>query len=369
MWKTTFKTAPSAGMSFFQDNISGVDRVGPILGAVLTTLKSSAAGSLLAPFAIDFTLINMFYAPNQISLGYIEDAPPFVTQDAGIAFTFALKPIKGKSKFTWPTLEDSRGRGLVIWGDSRTKFATVYVPRTELAKTQATTLLEPVLRVLYNIVGAATKNLLRNGMVLETECDPQYFHVYANRAYAATTLSQIVDNVPVSEWIMVPKVWAEYSYLIWQRDLPIMFPLYWSLYLDDDVYRFGIGDRARALIESSVTQFLAPAVALLAVAVKNLAAPIRPAPELVALITRMRAVQGVPIDEKRYAESERYVTLFLVRVIAGCANTPSLQQGLLDTIAQMRNVEAAECLTQGLVTLPAMKTLLQLIEAAYNAGN
>lgn len=369
MWKTTFKTSPSAGMSFFEDGISGVDRVGPILGSVLNTLKSSAAGSLLAPFAIDFTLINMFYAPNQISLGYIEDAPQVVSQDAGLAFTFALKPVKAKNKFTWPKAEDSRGRGLVLWGDSRTRFATVFVPRTELAKSQATTLLEPVLRVIYNVVGAATKNLLRNGMVLESECDPQYFHIYSKRAYAATTLSQIVDNVPVSEWPMIPKVWSEYSYLIWQKQLPPMFPLYWSLYLDDDVYRFGVGDRARALIETSVTQFLAPAFAMLQIAIKNLAAPIKPAPELVALITRMRAVQGVPIDEKRYAESERFVTMYLMRVIAGCANTPSLQKGLLDITGQMRNQEAAECLVQGLVTLPAMKTTLQLIEAAYNAGN
>lgn len=134
-----------------------------------------------------------------------------MTQDAGIAFTFALKPIKAKSKFTWPAVEDSRGAGLVIWGDSRTKvcYRVRIMPNW---RTQATTLLEPVLRVLSNVVGAATKNLLRNGMVLETECDPQYFHIYANRAYAATTLSQIVDNVPVSEWIMVPKVWSEYSY-------------------------------------------------------------------------------------------------------------------------------------------------------------
>lgn len=369
MWKTTFKTAPSAGISMFEDSISGVDRVTAILASVLNTLKSSSASSFLAPYAVDFTLINMYYAPNDISLGYIEEAPQVVSQDSGIAFTFALRPIKAKTKFKWPEIDDSRGRTFMLWGDAKVKFLTVFVPRTELAKSQATTLLEPVLRVVYNVVGAATKNFLRNGMVLDSECDPQYFHIYARRASAATSLNQIVDSLPVSEWIMAPKVWSDFSYLIWQRQLPAMFPLYWCLYLDDDVYRFGIGDRARKLIESSVVQFLAPAFQLLQASIKGLLAPTRPAPEIVALVARLRAVQGVPIDEARYAEAERYVTMYLVRVVSGCANNPTLHVGLLQAMASLRSQEAAECLVQGLVTLPNMKTVLQLLEAAYNAGN
>lgn len=368
MWNTTFKTAPSAGISMFGDNLSGVDRIGPVLSSVIHTLTANAASSLLSVYANDFTLINMFYAPNNISLGYIEVAPTIVDQDAGIAFTFALKPIKDKKKFKWPAVQDSRGRGLVIWGDSRTRYATVFVPKTELAKSQALMLLEPVLRTLYNVIGAATKNLMRNGRVSETECDPQYFHIYAKRG-VVSSFEHMVDNVPISEWILCPRFWEAHSYMVWQKQLPALFPLYWCLYLDDEVYRLGMPDKPRALIESSCSAFIAPAFVMLQAAIATLTAPIKPAPELVALVARIRAHQGMPIDEARYAEAERYVTLYLVRVIAGCANTPSVREGLLSTMNSIRSSDAANCLVQGLVSTPSLKTVMQLLEAAFNASN
>ena len=99
MWKTTFKVSPSSGLSLFEDSLPNIAVVSPILSQVLRLLSDTAGSSMLSVYANDFTLINMHYTPNNISLGYVEHAPDIVQQDAGLAFTFALKPVGARKKF------------------------------------------------------------------------------------------------------------------------------------------------------------------------------------------------------------------------------------------------------------------------------
>lgn len=367
MWKTTFKVSPSSGLSLFEDSLPNIAVVSPILAQVLRLLSDTAGSSLLSVYANDFTLINMHYAPNNISLGYVEHAPDIVQQDAGLAFTFALKPVGARKKFKYPDSQSriSRGRGMYVWGSTRTTLCTVLISRSELSKMQALALLEPTLRAVYNVVGAATRNLFKvsGGVAVPEETQPSYFHMIQRGVPAVGSFGELVDKVAVKDWIYCPKFWSDYGYLF-TGNLPRHFPLYWALFLDDNVYRFKIDAVARSALEAAYADYLAPAFGYLQGALKLGVVPMTPPPELVALVVRIRASQGVPVEEDRYSEFERYVSMYMLRLIQGASKNPAVRNEILTALSRVPNNEAARCVVGGLIAANNdLITAVQLIEA------
>lgn len=360
MWRETFRQAPSTGMSLVESEVSFADRCGPILGLVLDLLKSSP---FIATFKQDFTLVNMKYAPNNISLGYIETSPKFLDADTGLVFTFALSPCKRKT--VWPSWDGvTYNRSIVIWGQ-RQKFCSVFINRTDLTKLGANALLLPQLRLIYNVVGAATRNYANFGCSLDIPADDQYFHIYRKHG-RINTLQQLVDNVPIYEWVYCPVFWSEYSFMLFTKTLPANFGAYWTLYADSDVYRYGMTNDARNLIENTLIQYLRPAIAYLQSVLRSGDVPLKPPMPLVALLALIARSTGNPFDEGRYAEHERKAFELLNKAVFSGNN--ELMLGGLRTALDNAAAGLVPCLVSGTSNL-LTTTFLQLFESSRNASN
>ena len=360
MWRETFKAAPSIGMSLVESEVSFADKCGPILEIVLGLLNSSP---FIPAYKVDFTLVNMKYAPNNISIGYLPDAPKFLDADTGLVFTFALSPVKRKTQ--WPKWDGNTfNRSIAIWGQ-RDKFCSVFVNRTELTKLGASALLLPQLRLIYNVVGAATRNYMNFGCSLTIPADDQYFHVYRKHG-RINTLAQLVDNVPVYEWIYCPAFWSEFSFMLFTKRLPQNFAAYWILYADTDVYRYGMTNDARTLIEDTLVQYLRPAAAYLQSVLRSGDVPLKPPMPLVSLVALIARATGNPFDEGRYAEHERKAFETLNAVVFSGDNVVMLDglRAALDKAMQ----SLVLCLVSGTSNLPTT-TFLQLFESSRNARN
>lgn len=361
MWRETFRQAPSIGMSMVESEVSSADRCGPILEIVLSLLNSSP---FVAAHAVDFTLVNMKYAPNNISLGYLPEAPKFLDADTGLVFTFALSQVKRKT--LWPKWDGvTYNRQIVMWGSNRQKFCSVFVNRTDLSKMGASALLLPQLRLIYNVVGAATRNFVNFGCSLTIPADDQYFHVYRKHG-RVNTLNQLIDNVPIYEWVYCPVFWSECSYMLFTKKLPANFGAYWILYADTDVYRYGMTNEARALIEDTMIQYLRPAVAYLQSVLRSGDVPLKPPMPLVALLSLIARASGNPFDEGRYAEHERKAFELLTKVVF-CGDNIALLDGLRQATDKAATA-LVPCLVSGSTNLP-VTTFMQLFESARNAGN
>lgn len=366
MWNNTFKTAPSAGVQAYEDSLPNIDRIGPILGSVLKALTKESGASMLPTHAIDFTLVNLYHAPTNDSVGYLGVPPVFSGQDTGLVFTFALTSIDRK-KFKWPSdAQATRGRGLMLWGNGKHKFCSVVISRTELAKNQSTALLTPMLRTIYNIVGAASKNLMRFGTELVVDLDPQYFHIFERRSKAASNLTLLLDSVRYSEWVLCYYFWRDHSYLLDVNGdtLPPNFALYWTLCLDDTVYRLGMYRGARDKVESILSSYWAAGYALLKSVVASNALPTKLPPELVAFIVKVRSLNGDPINETSYAEYEHAVLVYLSKLAANCADNTVLGEGLRDALEAQTGSGFAAAMVSGITSAQRVRTVLQLIEAA-----
>lgn len=369
MWNNTFKTSPSAGIQSYEDSLPNIDRVGPILGSVLTTLTKENGASMLPAHAIDFSLVNLYYAPTNDSVGYLGVPPLFEGQDTGLVFTFALTALDRK-KFKWPkAAQPTRGRGLMVWGSGKHKFCSVIISRTDLGKWQASALLTPILRTLYNIVGAASKNLMRFGTELVVDPAPQYFHIFERRSKSATNLNLLVDSVRYSEWILCHYFWRDHSYLLDVKNgaLPQNFALYWTLCLDDTVYRLGMDQGARDRVESMLNSYWSAGCALFNVILNSNALPTKLPPELVAFIVKVRAVNGDPINETSYAEYEHSVLVYLSKILSNCADSPAIGLGLKAALSEVSNGDLVTAMVSGITSAQRVRTVLQLIEAAASA--
>lgn len=369
MWNNTFKVSPSIGMQAYEDSLPNVNRVGPILSLVLNALSTEAGANRIPPHAIDFTLVNLYYAPNNDSVGYLSVPPLFEGQDTGLVFTFALTPID-RNKFKWPREAQAlRGRGLMIWGSGKHKFCSVIVAKTELAKIQATALLTPTLRTIYNIVGAGSKNLMRYGTDLVVEPDPQYFHIFERRSKATSNINQLVDNIRYAEWVLCYDFWHSHSYLFdsVRGTLPQNFALYWTLCLDDSVYRLRMERGARDRVESALQSCWASGYGLFSVMLKNNVVPTKMPPEVVAFMVKLRAVNGDPIDETSYAEYEHSILVYISKIVGNCADNKTLGEGLLTAMSKVTADEMATAMVSGITSAQSVRTVLQLIEAAANA--
>lgn len=359
MWRTRFVT-PSAGLSLFESDINDAHKVGPILDSVLSTLSQCQG---IKAYSQQFSLINLFYGPNSTNLGFVPESPNMIGADAGIAFTFSLSRIGNAKKFKWPkdTTYNVFGRPYVYWGRGADRLLTVFVPRVELGRIQANNLLTPQLRLIYNVVGAATRNLSLSGFDYNSPFDSQYLFNYYKRC-KVNTVEQLFDDVPINMWIYCPKYWEDYGYMLFNSNLPADFGAYWCMYINREVYRFSMSDKSRNLIESTLTRYLAPAVEYLRSSLLTGDVPMRPPLPLTALISMILAACGKPVEPARFAEMERSCVEQLASVFS---TSSTIRDGLLQSFERAAG-SIVPCLVNDLPN-QLVTSFLQVFSGALDA--
>lgn len=341
-----FKVSPAAGLHNMNANIVDKQTVGAVAAIVLKRMCDSR----LFPFAIDFTLVSLWYGPTKTCIGYLDAA----LEDNGLVLTFALSPVNAQTKL--PAPQGNTLRNLVIVGKTK-KFCSLYLSASELAGC-GPMMLTPQLNLLYNVVGSMTKNLIIS-RELEPVVRPDDYHVVARHA-AVSQFEQLCDHLPIGNWIYSKLFWQDYSWLL-SRTLPTDFAAYWTAYLSE-VYLLGMPTSVRKAITDMLINSYRAGLQLWCALVKSNDVPLTMPLNLTAFILSLMRQIGQPLDETMWSEYERGAQQFMAKVIETTSQSPELQLALSNTGAPV-----AEAMVSG-VTNNDVATFIQLVGVAYESN-
>ena len=341
-----FKTSPSAGLHNMNSNITGTQTIGAITALVLKRISDQR----LYPHAIDFSLISLWYGPTKTALGFL----PQSLEDSGLVLMFALNSVDLKTKV--PAPQGSALRNVVITG-GRKKFCSLYISATELANC-GPLLLGPQLNLLYNLVGATTKNLMLS-RELEPAVRPDDYHMVARHAQV-TQFAQLCDHLAIGNWVYSKFWWQEFSYMMY-RSLPQDFAGYWTAYLSD-VYLLALPTPQRTMISDVLMHSYRAGMQMWCALVKANDVPTVMPFNLTTFCLALMRFQGNPAEEARWSEYERAAQQFLTTVVEATSQSPELRTAIGCSLAPV-----PEAMVYG-VTNNDVATFVQLVGVAYESN-
>ena len=342
-----FKTSPSAGLHNLNPNITGTQTIGAITALVLKRMCDQR----LYPYAIDFSLISLWYGPTKTAIGYL----PQQLEDSGMVLMFALHSVDRKTKV--PAPQGNALRNVVITG-GRKKFCSLYISATELAKC-GSMLLGPQLNLLYNLVGATTKNLMHS-RELEPAVRPDDYHVVARHARAVAQFEQLCDHLAIGNWVYSKFWWQEFSYLLC-RSLPQDFAGYWTAYLAD-VYLLALPTQQRTMISDVLIHSYRAGMQMWCAMIKSNDVPTLMPFNLTTFVLALMRFQGNPAEETLWSEYERAAQQFLTKVVEATSQSPELRTAIGGSLAPV-----PEAMVYG-VSNNDVATFVQLVGVAYESN-
>ncbi len=295
----TFKTSAAAGINNYNADIPNRDKVGRFLWEILDSLREAN----VRQFANEFTLVNITHADTGKSIGVL-DSPPIDTMDSPIAVTFLLRG-KPDSYAHRATIYQNT-RTWQIWGNGTRRFITLYFGRAIVNKHGMQFMLEPDLRLLWNIAGAITKVFMVNGVKdyaipLTDVKQVSLYEQYSNRC---SDFYSLVDQLPIQLWPYTQVFWEECSYLFDPRMLPNGFAAYWLFYLDSSVYMPTLSSTASQYITDMMSKVISDGLTVLSAAVSMQSQPSTVGQSMLFMFVYCLRALGIEIVGGSYTETE-----------------------------------------------------------------
>lgn len=318
-----FRPAASTGLHNMNDGIPNVDRIGRFCWEILSMLKEIPN---LFTYSVDFSLVNITHTATSHSIGYL-DTPPVVVMDAPMYLTFALKT-DSKAYPKDSSSLDQGGRPYRIWGTLKSKYLTLFIGRGIVNRYSMQTLLEQDLRLLYNLVGAITKNYATQRL---SSFNVQYdlfadSHRCAQYVNGCANFSRMVDDLPIQLWCYTKTFWSSHSYLFDPRMIPNDFAMFWLMYLDPLVYRPNMDSRAAEFIKTSVTSVLVDGLTVLHGYARAKASPRKLSPSITMLFLYCLRAIGIETMGTNLSDTELGLRKYVTAFTQACADLPDFNQ-------------------------------------------
>jgi hypothetical protein len=315
-----FKTQASYGIMSFNDVLPSVEKIGRFAWEILDSLREAPA----APYKIDFTLVNITHLDTSKSIGVL-DVPPIDTLDSPIYVTFSLR---GKpDKYPRITV-DQNSKTWHIWGTQNKKFLTLYFGRALVNKLNMQIVLDPDLRLLWNIVGSMTKNYQVNS--IKDYAIPysgvNQAHLYEQYLNQGGSYAQLIDHLPIQMWPYTQTFWEKCSYLFDRRLLPSGFETFWLLYLDPLVYLPNLTLTARSYVSSMCASALGDGFTVLSTATKLHTVPAQLGSNIVLLFVYALRALGIDVVGSNFAETEANTRSYIAAFVKACQELPDFNQ-------------------------------------------
>lgn len=315
-----FKTQASYGIMSFNDALPSVEKIGKFCWEILSSLREAQASM----YKIDFTLVNISHEDTSKSIGVL-DTPPITTLDAPIYVTFSIRGKPDK----YPRISiDQNSKTWQIWGTQNKKFLTLYFGRTLVNKLGMQIVLDPDLRLLWNLVGSMTKNYQVNG--IKDFAIPYsgigQAHLYEQYIDQYTTYENLVDHDPIQQWPYTKVFWEECSYLFDRRILPSGFESFWILYLDQLVYMPNLTLTAKNYISSMVATVLGDGFSVLSSATRLHTVPAQLGSNIVLLFVYALRALGIDIVGANFNETEANARPYIQGFIKAIQELPDFSQ-------------------------------------------
>lgn len=315
-----FKTQASYGILNFNDVLPSVEKIGKFCWEVLDSLREAQASM----YKIDFTLVNITHRDTSKSIGVL-DTPPIDVMDSPIYLTFSLRGKPDK----YPRIRvPQNSKTWHIWGTKNKKYLTLYFGRASVNKIGMQILLDADLRLLWNLVGAMTKNYQVNGV---RDYQIPYSgvgqsHLYEQYLTRCSSFAQLIDMLPIQMWPYTKVFWEECSYLFDIRLLPQGFESFWVLYLDPVVYMPNLTPTANSYVSAMVAATLGDGLTVLSTACRLHTMPSQLGSNIVLLFVYALRALGIDVIGANFAETELNTRKYIKGFIKATQDLPDFNQ-------------------------------------------
>lgn len=250
---TEWPTSPGS-QNFYFNPRNAKQNIGRLLMFVAEHLYKARQ-----PFTsrVPFTIINAYSPLSRVSLGFDESPSDiFYSNNTPLTFTFALSRDKDAST-TEPNSIRKPNRNMFIWGDSvrdRTKFLTLKLDPDVTSNLKLEQMLISNMRYIYFVVGAFTKNLVRNSGWYGS--NPSFIedgHSGIDTMVSNITIPDLFKHFDYTFWAYNKSVWKNASNLLVEEHWNDNLKLYYAAYLYDIEPQFG---EIAAVFKDTMTKFL-----------------------------------------------------------------------------------------------------------------
>lgn len=194
-------------------------------------------------------LTNIYSVDSGRSLGFA-GMPDYSLEapDCALVLTFSMTPRVLKN-LPFPETRVNQGKATRLWGTTDHKdYITICVPRSVVGQSRMIT--PDYLAVVYNAVGIVSRNYcsLVKTPLNRASIQPEDISVTASYLKGSTA-SNMMNNIPFTEWTYCSAFWANYSHCLIPSVLDKDFTAYYTLFLDGWLYEGDIDSEALAYVK------------------------------------------------------------------------------------------------------------------------
>lgn len=227
--------------------------ISPILRRVLRSLFLSQLAAVKSQL---LCLTNAWSVDNRMDIGY-SNAPNEVVKltNASLVLTFSIRPRPVK-ELPFPNQLIGRSKFWTLWGrDNPNEYITISIPRSELFGLDGKGL--DFLNSVYNAVGIVSRNHMEtfnNSLLEPTPVTSDLSMMY--NLYHSKKGSALVSRTPYSLWHYSLEAWTKYSQCLLTDFFDAEFPLYYVMYLDQQIYSPDLNVNMKSYIDTKVQSFV-----------------------------------------------------------------------------------------------------------------